>query len=251
MRSLHLLFIVTTLFGLTACDRIAAWQHPKPKDTALQVVPAPQPKGAVALYPAADGVSVQSRTKDCASASCLVYREGKWRPLPDDQIRFLPLLSLRGATGSAYGEDMWRNAGAAGRSVMLNAAAGRDAVKRGQFDGLRIGLRKDGQTSYVTVFALGGTDPMPDAEVALSGGGAWLLVRQPDGESVLANLFALMGRTTVTCAGRVAIDTAAWAGPVETALSPDIFVSRNISAAARATEQARITQACAVQNQKS
>lgn len=224
--------------GLAIALLLSGCHKPAPKDMAVMVLPAPPQPGQVVLYGAPDGISVQSHSGDCGKAACFAYVKDKWRLLPKADASALPLLTLNGATGGAYDDLLWRASGG-GRAVLLNRAAGRDAVKRGQFDGLRIGLKSGGKASYLTVFNA------PDAEVALSGGGAWLLARQKDGSSLLLDLFALQGRAGVTCVNGVAIDASPWAGPPETALSPDVFLSRNVPAEARATEKARIAQACA------
>lgn len=233
MRRLYTGLAITLLLG--GCHK------PAPKDMAVINLPVPPQSGQVALYAAPDGVSVQSHVGDCGKAACFVFVKDKWRPLTAADASALPLLTLNGATGGAYDDLLWRATGG-GRAVLLNRAAGRDAAKRGQFDGLRIGLKSGGKTSYLTVFHA------PDAEVALSGGGAWLLAHQKDGSSLLLDLFALQGRAGVTCINGVAIDAAPWAGPVETALSPDVFLSRNVPVEARAAEKARIDQACAAKS---
>jgi hypothetical protein len=230
--------------GIAIALLVSGCHKPAPTDSAVIALPAPPQPGQVALYGAPDGISVQSRSGDCVKAACFVFVKDKWRPLAAADSSALPLLTLNGATGGAYSELLWRSSGG-GRAVLLNRAAGRDAAKRGQFDGLRIGLKSRGKARYLTVFLA------PDAEVALSGGGAWLLAHQKDGSSLLLDLFALQGRTDVTCINGVAIDAAPWAGPVETALSPDVFLSRNVPVEARAAEKARIDQACAAKTKES
>jgi len=238
MRSVHahLGACLLAALVLTAC-------HARPKtapDTAVMHLPPPK-AGQAALYAAPDGVSVQARLEghpgDCDKKTCFVFMKNRWRPLPAGRVRELPLLTLGGASGSAYSESLWREAGPA-RGILLNDSAARDAVRRGQFDGLRIGLRDHGHTSYVTLFNA------DSANIALSGGGAWLLLPRPDGSSDLVELFGLMNRSTVTCMGKAAIDASPWAGPVEKALSPDVFIARDIPAASRTAEKTRVTQAC-------
>lgn len=227
------------LLALTACH--APRRDPEPL---LMRLPAPPQPGEVALYAAPDGISVQSRRKACSQPGCFVFVQDRWRPLPAAKAADLPLLSLNGATGSAYSETLWREAGQ-GRFVLLNDAAGRDAATRHQFDGLRIGLKSSVGVHYLTVFNA------PDAEVALSGGSAWLLSSQPGSHGngyVLADLFALPLKPAVLCEDGVAIETSAWAGPPDKALSPDVFIARNIPAAARAAEKTRVEQACAAQS---
>ena len=92
--------------------------------------------------------------------------------------------------------------------------------------------------------ALRATDAALAKIPAVSGGGAWLLARQPDGSGALVDLFAVAARAGVTCAGSAAIDAAPWAGAAQTALSPDVFLSRDVPAAARAAEKARVSRAC-------
>lgn len=230
-QNLCLSFCLTGALILSGC-------HAKPpRDAAVTRLPAPPQPGQVALYAAPDGISVQSRSGDCVKTACFVYAKDAWRPLPPQDAKTLPLLALSGATGGAYSDLLWRDAGK-GREVLLNDAAGRDAAARGLFDGLRIGLRSGGGARYVTVFNAAGAD------VALSGGGAWLLARQPDGSGALVDLFAVAARAGVTCAGSAAIDAAPWAGAAQTALSPDVFLSRDVPAAARAAEKARVSRAC-------
>lgn len=211
-----------------------------PKTDAIWTLPAP-PSGQAALYAAPDGISVQSHSGDCVKTPCFVFANNKWRPLPVSSAKALPLLSLSGATGGAYSEALWQSAGP-DRAVLLNDTAGREALSRGVFDGLRIGLRAKGEARYLTLFAK--DKNLPAVDIALSGGTAWMLARQSDGSLVLADLFALRHHPDVVCAGSIAIDAAPWAGTPENALSPDVFIARDIPAAARDTEQSRITQAC-------
>ncbi|WP_155913698.1 hypothetical protein [Asticcacaulis sp. AC466] len=216
---------------LAGCDRINAWLHPKPKDSSFVVVAAPLPKAVLALYPGKDDISVQARAGDCATADlCQIWRNGKWMPLPADESKNLPLLAVTQPAEGSYSEALWRKVGN-DRAVLVNSQAGAGNFDVGKFDGLRIGLKTAGRTTYVTAYGLEGADNHltgAQGDVIIANGTVWLLHRRPDGSAVLADLFAQWTKAQpIICLPGLALDMAGqWAGPPEKALSPDIYVSR-------------------------
>ncbi|MDV6329770.1 hypothetical protein [Asticcacaulis sp. 201] len=216
---------------LAGCDQINAWLHPKPKDNSFLVVDAPPPKAIVALYPGQDQISVQARAGDCATADrCHIWQDGKWMPLPADASKSLPLLAVTQPAEGSYSDALWRKVGN-DRAVLVNSQAGAGNFDVGKFDGLRIGLKAAGRTTYVTAYGLEGADNHltgAQGDVIIANGTVWLLQRRPDGSAVLADLFAQWAKAQpIICLPGLALDLAGqWAGPPEKALSPDIYVSR-------------------------
>ncbi len=253
---------------LATCAILAACSKPVPVDTTLIAIPAP-PTGTAQLFPKTTGVAIQSRPGDCARAACQTFVDGTWQPLEATQVTGMALLSVDEATGGHYSEDLWRPVTPT-RAILLNATAGNRNIASGLFDGLRIGLRDGVKTTYLTAYAIenGGTlqgaghclsgvgcalplgaglylSPV-DASLVISNGHAWLLQHRPDRSANLVDLYAAAARPdTVLCLPGLALSThSAWAGPVEAALSPDMFVSQKVDPAARDAERAAVLAKC-------
>jgi hypothetical protein len=250
--------VATTLL-LCGCDVPA----PKPKDMATQAVP-PPPSGTAQLFADEQTVSLQVRPGDCAKTECHLFRDGRWRPMPRASMRTLPLLAVSEATGSDYSDGLWRPV-APGRAILINAGAARQTLAAGHLDGLRVGLSNGTQRTYITVYAIGdkgmtgglalgdGRTAAPaTAEVVVHGGKAWLLQQRPDRSANLVDLFAVMARPgPIHCLPGLAMDTSQWAGPVEKALSPNLFVSRAVDNGTDAGRRQAIAAACPAKPAKS
>jgi hypothetical protein len=180
--------------------------------------------------------------------------------MPKASSRTLPLLTVSDATGSDYSEDLWRSV-APGRSVLLNASAAGQTMAAGHLDGLRIGLMDGARRTYVTAYAIedakaiaaGAGHSLGDgrvfttinATVVVHGGKAWLLHQRQDRSANLVDLFAILSRPgAIQCLPGLAIDTSPWAGPVEQALSPNLFVSRAIDTGKDAARRQAVVAAC-------
>ena len=251
MRVFSATCLTFSALALGGCDLLT----PKPEDAALQPVPAP-PAGVPQLYANGETVSLQVRPGDCAKTDCLAFQDGKWRPMAKTSLRTLPLLAVGEATGSEYSDSLWRSA-APGRAVLINASAAHQTMAAGHLDGLRIGLSDGTRRTYLTAYAIenSGDDGRPlgdgrvfmpvKAEVILHGGRAWLLHQRADRSANLIDLFAILARPgTMHCLPGLALDTSAWAGPVETALSPNLFVSRAIDTSKDASRRQAVVAAC-------
>ena len=214
------------------------------------------------LFADGDTVSLQVRPGDCAKTSCLAFRGERWQQMPKTSLRSLPLLAVSEATGSDYSEGLWRPV-AHGRAILLNASAAHQTMAAGHLDGLRIGLMNGARRTYVTAYAIENAkdavfsegQPLGDgrlvlpikAEVIVHGGKAWLLQQRPDRSANLVDLFAVAARPgPIHCLPGLALDTTAWAGPVEKALSPNLFVSRAIDTARDASRRQAVIAACPV-----
>jgi len=247
--------LIVSALVLGGCDMLT----PQPKDAALQPI-APPPAGTAQLYADGETVNPQVRPGDCARAECLTFRDGKWRPMPKVAVRTLPLLAVSEATGSDYNEGLWRSV-APGRAILLNASAAGQTMAAGHLDGLRIGLKDGARRIYVTVYAIedaksdaaGEGHPLGDgrlvlpvnAEVFVHGGKAWLLHQRPDRSANLVDLFAIAARPDpIQCLPGLALDTTAWAGPVQQALSPNLFASRAIDTTKDASRRQAVIAAC-------
>lgn len=244
--------IMVTLGG---CDLVT----PKPADTAAQAVP-PPPSGTALLFADGDTISLQVRPGDCAKLDCLTFKDGRWQPMAKASIRSLPLLTVSEATGSDYSEGLWRTV-APGRAVLLNASAAHQTMAAGHLDGLRIGLMDGTRRTYVTAYAIedakgavfSESHPLGDgrvflpvnAEVIVHGGKAWLLQQRPGRSANLVDLFAVAARPgPIHCLPGLALDSTAWAGPVEQALSPNLFVSRAVDTTKDASRRQAVIAAC-------
>ncbi|MBP2158661.1 MULTISPECIES: hypothetical protein [Asticcacaulis] len=251
----HLACLAAVMVALGGCDLMA----PKPVDTAAQAVP-PPPSGTAVLFADGDMVSLQVRPGDCAKTDCLAFRDGRWRPMAKASVRTLPLLAVSEATGSDYSEALWRTV-APGRAVLLNTSAARQTLSAGHLDGLRVGLANGAHRGYVTIYAIEDSKsavfseghPLGDgrvflpvnAEVIVHGGTAWLLHQRADRSANLIDLFKVLSRpAAIQCLPGLALDTTQWAGPVEQALSPNLFVSRAIDATKDAARRQAVIAAC-------
>lgn len=255
MSRFRVICLTASVLALGGCDMLA----PKPKDTALQPV-APPPAGTAQLYAEGDAVTLQTRPGDCAKSDCLAFRGNRWQPMPKTSLRSLPLLAVSEATGSDYGESLWRTV-APGRAVLLNASAAHQTMAAGHLDGLRIGLMDGTRRTYVTAYAIedakgavfSESHPLGDgrvflpvnAEVIVHGGKAWLLQQRPGRSANLVDLFAVAARPgPIHCLPGLALDSTAWAGPVEQALSPNLFVSRAVDTTKDASRRQAVIAAC-------
>ncbi len=254
---------------LTSCALLAACSHPAPVDSSLTALPAP-PSGPAQLYLDTTGaLSAQSRTGDCVKTACYVFKGDRWQPLEAAQAHTTALLTIDEATGSHYSEGLWRQV-ASGRAILINASAGDANISAGQFDGLRIGLRDGTHITYVTAYPIENGSTLQsvgrclsgvgcakalgsglylsavDASVVAASGSAWLLQRRPDRSANLVDLYAILAKPDkILCLPGLALDTAgAWAGPAETALSPDLFVSRKIDPASADAERRSVLDKC-------
>lgn len=246
--------LIVLALVLGGCDMLA----PKANDAALQPIPSPA-AGTAQLYAAGETVSLQVRSGDCTKTECLAFRNGKWQPMPKVAARTLPLLAVSEATGSDYSESLWRSV-TPGRAILLNASAAHQTMAAGHLDGLRTGLKDGARRTYLTAYALedatpavGEGYPLGDgrvvvpvtAEVIVHGGKAWLLHQRPDRSANLVDLFAVAARPgPIHCLPGLALDTTAWAGPVEQALSPNLFVSRAIDTTKDASRRQAVIAAC-------
>lgn len=239
------------LLLLCGCDMLAS----PPKDTVLQPIAAP-PTGTSQLFADGDTVTLQVRPGDCAKTDCLVYKSDRWQAMPKASIRSLPLLAVSEATGSDYGDSLWRSV-APGRAILINASAAQQTMAAGHLDGLRIGLSDGTRRTYLTAYtiedkgagglALGNRRvALPvKAEVVVHGGKAWLLQQRPDRSANLVDLFAILARPgPIHCLPGLALENSQWAGPVEKALSPNLFVSRAIDTGTDTSRRQAIATAC-------
>ena len=243
---------LATVILLGGCDMLA----PKPKDMSAQAVP-PPPSGVAQLFADGQTVSLQVRPGDCAKTDCHVFRDGRWRPMPKVSVRTLPLLAISEATGSDYSEGLWRSV-APGRAILINAGAARQTIAAGHLDGLRIGLSEGTRRKYLTAYAIenkgaagglalgdGRTAAPVKAEIVVHGGKAWLLQQRIDRSANLVDLFAVAARPElIHCLPGLAIDASQWAGPIERALSPNLFVSRAVDSGADTSRRRAIATAC-------
>lgn len=252
MRAIWLMGVTLTLGG---CDLLT----PKPKDMAAQPVPPPA-SGVPQLFADGEMVSLQVRPGNCAEAQCQVFRDGRWHPMPKAALRSLPILAVSEPTGSEYSDGLWRSV-APGRAVLVNSSAAGQSQMDGHLDGLRIGLSDSGRRTYVTAYSLEDAKAVPagtghalgdgrifarvDAEVVVHGGKAWLLHRRPDRSGNLIDLFAILARPgPYRCLPGLVLDTSQWAGPAEKALSPNLFVSRDIDVTKDAARRQAVIAAC-------
>ncbi len=240
------LLALAALLGLTACGRIDAWLHPYDDKAPLQAVPAAPGKGQIEAYSGTDGaLLLEVKPGDCAKLACYEFIKGRWKPLPAANARGLALLGVDSATGSAYDAGLWHPVGH-GAAILVNAGAGEQNIAAGRFGGLRIGLQSKGEARYVTAFALDGNRVTPiTASVVTTEGRAWLVQTRADSGVNMVELFAIPQTPTMHCLPDLAIETAPWAGPLETAQTPDRFVSRAVDPSRAEAERAAVHAACA------
>ena len=237
------LLFALTCCALTSCDNIDALLHPYDETAPTRVLPAPVTAGGeIALYPGINGdIAIQSRPGDCATSLCSVLVRGRWRPLAAPDAHGVSLLSASEAIGGSYHEDLWQPLTASDRFILVNSTAGAANLKAGLFDGLRIGVRDKIHATYVTAYAIDGGA----TSVIVNADKAWLLHNRPDHSADLVDLFAVAQKPLVICMPGLILDTAGrWAGPPEKALSPDIFVSRNIDKTANPARRQALSRIC-------
>ncbi len=255
---------------------VSACSRPAPIDTSLIAIPAPM-TGSAQLYAATgdNPVAVESRTGDCVKTACFIFEGNRWEPLDASKAETTALLSIEEATGSRYGDDMWRMTGP-NRAILINATAGNANIVAGQFDGLRIGLRDGAHLTYVTAYAIErGSDLQAagkclsgvgcakalgnglylsrvEASIVAAGGTAWLLQHRPDRSANLVDLYAILVKPDkILCLPGLALDTGGtWAGPPDKALSPDIFVSRKVDPASVDAQRRTVLAKCAATGKK-
>ena len=259
MKTLPFALAALTLL-LGGCDRIDAWRHPYDETAPVHSVPpAPDAKAGLSLYPSPQGgVSLQSRPGNCDKVVCYILVKGRWKPLSPTDYRGLGLLSVDSTTGGAYREDLWRPVGRSGNGVLVNSEVAANNVARGIYDGPRIGLRRGSPLHYTTTYATAFAFETKDGKLRLTpqavsiyiaADKVWLLHVRADGSANLVDLLAAGERTDpLYCLPGLFLDTRPiWAGPVEKALSPDIFVSRAIDPAQAASEK-QMVDTCAAHN---
>ncbi len=236
---------ILALLLLAGCDRIDEWLHPYDDTAPLQAIPAAPGRAAIEAYGGMQGaLRLEVRPGDCARLACLQFIKGRWEPLAAADTKDLPLLGIDSATGSGYSADLWHAAGH-GSKVLVNAGAGEQNIAAGRFDGLRIGISVPGRQGYVTAFALSGGETVAiDARVVATEGRAWLVQTRPDHGVNIVELFAIPATPAIHCLPGLAIDTTPWAGPLDVALSPDLFVSRAVDPDRAETERQAVLAAC-------
>ena len=252
------------LLTLCGCDRIDAWLHPKPVDKTMTEAPPPPVKANIQLYAGDTAPVMQARSGNCTVAqACHVFRDNRWQPLDPKMAGSVSLLAVEPPVpDSDYSDGLWRPVGAGNRFVLLNNQAGYQHFQSWLFDGQRIGLMDPSRTTYVTVYAIEdsktlaargvctrGDSPADEGDttkagcalrvgpghyltgdegdVVIANGTAWLLYQRRDGSARLIDLFALLAehKDLVCLPGLILDTTGTTAGPVEKALSPNLFVS--------------------------
>ncbi|MGA9659987.1 MAG: hypothetical protein WBQ60_12945 [Asticcacaulis sp.] len=268
--------------SLCGCDRLQdLWRKPEMGPTYAVAVPS-LAEGDIRLYPPLKDAkttapSLQVRNGECQTGACVVWDKKRWKPLLKTEAADMAYLSVIMPTGSDYSPELWRPVGASGQNILVSAA-GQDGIARGLFDGLRIGLSNAGTTTYFTAYSVESAATLRanglctrdmtvdaghpaksgclqkiaddryvlpvDGEVVIAGDKAWLLQRRPDRSANLIDLLALP-KGPVVCLPGLIIDTQGrWMGPPDSALSPNLFVSRARPTPAYEAHKASLMKAC-------